>query len=319
MKIRIILLLLSLSSISAYAQSEIKTDQQVIAAFQRLFNDGKYDSIAASFAPETKVNMPPEKTIAFLTQLSKRLGRIKKSIFERYDFGFAQYKAEMDLGDVTLALASNGKGEITGLFAKPYQVPVIKMPRNLTPMSLPFKGKWTVFWGGDTKEQNYHVVVNFQKNAFDLVVNGENGKSFKTDGKNNEDYYAFGQQILSPCAGEVVMAVDGVKDNVPGKMNTMYVPGNAILIKTANNEYILLAHFKQNTIKVKTGDKVQKGQLLGLCGNSGNSSEPHLHFNLQDDEDFGKAVGIKCFFDKITVNGELKRDYSPVKNDQISQ
>jgi murein DD-endopeptidase MepM/ murein hydrolase activator NlpD len=64
---------------------------------------------------------------------------------------------------------------------------------------------------------------------------------------------------------------------------------------------------------------VKQGQLLGLCGNSGNSSEPHLHFHQQNIENLNKATGVKCFFSKLEVNGILKTDYSPVKGDKISE
>lgn len=69
-----------------------------------------------------------------------------------------------------------------------------------------------------------------------MVVNDAKGNSFKTDGRTNEDYYAFGQEIVAPCNGEVVLVVDGVKDNKPGERNPMYVPGNTVMVKTANNE-----------------------------------------------------------------------------------
>ena len=102
-------------------------------------------------------------------------------------------------------------------------------------------------------------------------------------------------------------------------MNPIFATGNTVLIKTSNNEYILLAHFKQHSIKVKQGDVVKRGQILGLCGNSGNSSEPHLHFHIQDAEDFTKTLGVKCYFDKLQVNGITKVDYSPVKGEKIKQ
>jgi murein DD-endopeptidase MepM/ murein hydrolase activator NlpD len=81
---------------------------------------------------------------------------------------------------------------------------------------------------------------------------------------------------------------------------------------------LFFAHFKQNSIKVKQGQKVTQGQLLGLCGNSGNSSEAHLHFHIQNVEDMNIATGVKCYFDKLFVNGEAKTDYSPIQKEKIS-
>ncbi|TXH29963.1 MAG: M23 family metallopeptidase, partial [Cyclobacteriaceae bacterium] len=151
----------------------------------------------------------------------------------------------------------------------------------------------------------------------DMVIRDSSGKSYLTHGKTNADYYAFGKEIIAPCDGEVVLVVDGIKDNIPGEMNPIYVPGNTVIIKAATNEYLLFAHFKHYSIVVKEGQKVSKGQLLGLCGNSGNSSEPHLHFHIQNVENMMNATGVKCYFDNILVNGSLKSDYSPVKGDKI--
>ena len=80
---------------------------------------------------------------------------------------------------------------------------------------------------------------------------------------------------------------------------------------------MFFAHFKQHSIIVKQGQKVKSGELLGQCGNSGNSTEPHLHFHLQNVEDMTIAVGAKCYFEKILVNGNLKSDYSPIKGDKL--
>ena len=101
-------------------------------------------------------------------------------------------------------------------------------------------------------------------------------------------------------------------------MNPVYTPGNSVIIRTAKNEFIVYAHFKQHSIVVIQGQQVKQGQLLGLCGNSGNSSEPHLHFHIQNVENMNVATGIKCYFNKLTVNEIVKTDYSPIQKDKIS-
>ena len=63
---------------------------------------------------------------------------------------------------------------------------------------------------------------------------------YKRQGQKNEDYYAFGKELYAPCDGEVVLVVDGVKDNVPGTSNPVYVPGNTVIIKTDLGEYVFL-------------------------------------------------------------------------------
>jgi len=300
-----------------FAQIESTSSKNAIAKFQRYYNATQPDSVFNLFSAETKTALPLQKTIGFLSQLRNNFGLIKQTTFLGYDNQFALYKTDLEKGTIQLSISTDQHEAITGLFAKPYSEQSPQVP-NTTKMRLPFKGEWTVFWGGDTKEQNYHVVAKMQRNAFDMVINGPDGKSYKTDGKSNEDYYAFGQDLSAPCDGEIVFAVDGVKDNIPGKMNTLLTLGNSVMLKTPNDEYVLFAHFKRGTVKVKLGDKVKTGQILGQCGNSGNSSEPHLHFHIQNTEDFNEATGIKCFFEKVKVNNEVRTNYSPVKGDKIS-
>ena len=70
---------------------------------------------------------------------------------------------------------------------------------------------------------------------------------------------------------------------------------------------------KKHSIKVTEGQKVKQGQILGLCGNSGNSSEPHVYFHIQNVENMNIATGVKCYFDTLIVNGQIKTDYSSIK------
>ena len=95
------------------------------------------------------------------------------------------------------------------------------------------------------------------------------------------------------------------------------MPGNSVIIKTDNNEFLFFAHFIKNSIVVSEGQIVKQGDLLGLCGNSGNSSEPHLHFHIQNVEDMIEATGAKAYFENILVDGRLKRDYSPIRKEKI--
>ena len=302
------------------AQTKSANSKDIPARFENYYNAGQFDSIYYMFSDHARSNFPLDKTKAFLSQLKSRYGNMKSMIFLEYQSDFAVYKNAFDKGVLSLHISFDKDKAITALYARPYETDTsVSLKRNVTLMHLPFKGEWTVFWGGDTKELNYHVVAKFQKNAFDIVINGTDRKSFRTDGRTNGDYYAFGQELTAPCDAEVIVAIDGIKDNIPGKVNPLYAPGNSILLKIKNDEYILLAHLKQNSIKVTQGETVKQGQLLALCGNSGNSSEPHLHFHLQNMEDFNQAVGIKCYFNKLEVNRIVKTDYSPIKGDRIKE
>lgn len=302
----------------SFGQTEKEIAKKISSEFEKYYNSDEYQKIFDLFSPEMKSALPIEQTTDFLKGLKSQAGKIQKREFVKYEQTYATYKTTFERAVFAVNISLDNNANINGLFVKPFKEENLpKLERNKTELILPFKEEWTVTWGGDTKELNYHVESEAQKNAFDLVITDQQGKSFKTDGKTNEDYYAFGKELIAPCDAEVVLMVDGVKDNIPGELNPIYVPGNTVILKTENNEYLFFAHFKQNSIVVKQGQKVKQGELLGLCGNSGNSSEAHLHFHIQNVEDMNKATGAKCYFDEIIVNGELKKDYSPIKGEKI--
>jgi hypothetical protein len=301
----------------SFAQVENENYKRVSTKFVAFYNENKNDSIVALFSKEMKEALPIEKFTEVTTGLKMQLGSIKKTRFVRKSPGLgALYETSFDKAILGMTITLNAKNQISGLLFKPY-TETKEIARNVTKMKLPFKGEWSVTWGGDTKEQNYHVESVAQKNAFDFLIYDQQNSTHKGTGESNEDYYAFGKELFAPCDGEVVLVVDGIKDNIPGTLNPIYIPGNTVIIKSQSGEYLFFAHFKQFSIKVKQGQKINTGELLGLCGNSGNSSEPHLHFHLQNVEDMNIAVGAKCFFDQIKVNGVVKLDYSPVKGDKV--
>lgn len=316
MRTLIIILLISFSTMSqAQETSSFKNKSKTFVA---LFNLRASDSIYNMFSSEMKEALPKDKVNQVVNSLHYQLGNIKNIQFIKMNEGRAKYKANFKNAPMFLIIALNDKEEISGLLFQPYKENTATvLERNITPLKLPFKGKWNIFWGGETEAQNYHVKYENQKGAFDILIFDEKGKSHKGNGTKNEDYYAFGKPIIAPCDAEVVLAVDGVKDNIPGELNPTFLTGNTVILKTKNNEYLLFAHFKQNSVAVKQGNKVRTGDLLGLCGNSGNSTEAHLHFHIQNVEAMHDAVSAKCYFDKILVNGAVKTNYMPVKNDAV--
>jgi murein DD-endopeptidase MepM/ murein hydrolase activator NlpD len=319
MKNIILTALITLTMSNLFGQTEKATSKTVAENFEKNYNSDSFEAIYNMFDSEMQKALPLDKTIDFLTGLKTQAGKISKREFVKYEQTYASYKTNFERALFAVNISIDNNSKINGLFVKPFKESNLpKIERNSTKLKLPFKGEWTVVWGGDTKELNYHVESEAQKNAFDIVITDTKGNSYKTDGKTNEDYYAFGKELIAPCDGEIILVVDGVKDNKPGELNPIYIPGNTVIIKTAKNEYLFFAHFKQNSIKVKQGQKIKQGQLLGLCGNSGNSSEAHLHFHIQNVENMVSATGVKCYFDNLIVNGQTKIDYSPIQKDKIS-
>ena len=189
--------------------------------------------------------------------------------------------------------------------------------RTKTALRLPFEGEWFVFWGGRKLEQNYHAATVDQRFAYDLMILRD-GSSHAGEGKKNEDYYCFDLPILAPGAGTVVIAVDGIDDNVPGKMNAKEIAGNHVVLDHGNGEFSFLCHFRKGTLAVKVGDQVAAGAPLGRCGNSGNSSEPHLHYHLQTTSELHRGKGLPVLFLNYLADGQQVESGEPVKGQRIA-
>lgn len=160
---------------------------------------------------------------------------------------------------------------------------------------LPADAPLRVGWGGDHPSVNYHVVAPEQRWAYDLAVEPNFTQSDRL-----EDYGCWGVPVLAPAAGEIVVAEDGHPDEVPGRISNNFIApaGNHIAIKLPTDTYLLIAHLQNGSVEVKVGDQVKEGQQIGLCGNSGNTSEPHIHIHHQRQSPAipGPAEGLPLFF-----------------------
>lgn len=173
---------------------------------------------------------------------------------------------------------------------------------------MPITREWLTYWGGTNELVNYHYVVESQRYAYDLLI-FENDATHEGDPKENESYYAFGEDIIAPQDGVVVSTENDIEVNTPTVDTNEENPlGNHVILEHEHNEYSVIAHFQKGTVKVNEGDSVHAGDVLGLVGNSGNSSEPHIHFHVADDSDWEKASSIRIKFE----NGE-----DPVRGDLV--
>ena len=176
---------------------------------------------------------------------------------------------------------------------------------------LPLDTIITVAWGGATEKINYHKIAPEQCWAYDLLV-VHNKKSYTGDSSKIENYYCYGLPIISPTNGKVVNVVNNNPDELIGALGGGESPeGNFITIEVAKKEFLFICHMKPNSIKVKIGDTVSQGQLLGQVGNSGNTSEPHIHIHLQDRND-AIGEGIPLYFHNYIVDGKLIEKGIPI-------
>ncbi len=171
---------------------------------------------------------------------------------------------------------------------------------------LPFKGKWMVYNGGSVKQNSHSWEILTQRYAYDFVIADEGGKTFKNDGKELTDYYCFNKEILAPADGKVVKINNLVRD-YPGvgdlsvDWKVIDFRGNFIIIEHSTDEYSFIAHIRKNSFLVNEGDWIKKGQVIGRCGNSGHSTEPHIHYHLQNRKTMWFATGLPVKFNNVEV------------------
>jgi murein DD-endopeptidase MepM/ murein hydrolase activator NlpD len=191
--------------------------------------------------------------------------------------------------------------------SKSLEIPVTDYVQK-TKLIFPLKGTFVVAGGHDFNEE--HKGEWSQQYAYDILALGPHYEIAKTNGETNEDFFAWGREIIAPADGTVVYARNDVQDNPrPGvilvnvfvKMpEPMWaVAGNVVVIDHGNGEFSLLAHMQKGSVRVKAGDKVRQGQVLGLLGNSGNSDAPHLHYQLMAAGVIYRSDGLPSHFENI--------------------
>jgi hypothetical protein len=293
-----------------------------------LFYDGEVERIWENMTGEMQAALVEKgNLVTFREQAFAQLGSeaaiVSESVEEADGFSVYLRTVRFEKLDqlIHVQWAFDANGRVAGFFIRPVQT---EAPTEFldyetqTALRLPFDGDWYVFWGGRSLAQNYHTAFPDQRFAYDLLMM-KDGSTHAGDGSRNEDYYCFGQRIVTPGAGVVVEMKNSVEDNIPGVMNPNQALGNHVIIDHGNGEYSFLAHFKQDTVAVQKGQKLEAGEFLGLCGNSGNSSEPHLHFHLQTTVVFQHGDGLPAQFENYIADGEVTVRGEPTKGTTIRQ
>ena len=295
--------------------------EEIRQAFLKAFNSGAIEGFRKYFDPGMKKRNSHENLGDRFKRVLKQAGNINTLVFDGVsDQSYSYHSIHEKMVTLKIIFDISEEGLLSKFtMASGYEYKdAPKLERNRTELILPFNDEWYVFWGGKTVSENYHNSYASMRGAYDFWVMGSNGKSHKNGAKRNEDFYAYGKQIIAPADGKIVFASDGVKDNEWPAMNRNAAYGNAVMLETRNGEYMVFAHLKHKSVRVKEGQEVKQGDVLALCGNTGNSTEPHLHFQIQNIPDFAAATGAWTHFKKINVNGRVKNDYLPIKGDKIS-
>jgi len=196
--------------------------------------------------------------------------------------------------------------------------------RSPNDYAFPVAGTWYV--GAAPSLHSHHRWAANEEFALDLGALGGDGKTHKGDGTRLDDFYCYGRDILAVADGTVVeVATDGTEANDrlrrPGESaddfqnrtvqaqnellmkNPKAVIGNYVVLRHAGGEYSQYAHMKQGSVRVKVGDTITRGQVIGQVGQTGNTTEPHLHFQLTDGPDPLYSRGVPILFKTLAVEG----------------
>ncbi|WP_103529742.1 M23 family metallopeptidase [Streptomyces sp. SM12] len=178
----------------------------------------------------------------------------------------------------------------------------------------PFTGRWQALNSPATKVPS-HVHSHAQTYAIDVLYEPEEGPKEPPFAwlwpvfRRPERYPSFGRPMVAPAAGTVIAAHDRRRDHLtrmslPGIVYLLleglvrsqgaprHLLGNHVIVDLGDGVYAVLAHLRRGSLTVRVGDRVAAGEVLALCGNSGNSSHPHLHFQLMDGPDILTARGL---------------------------
>jgi murein DD-endopeptidase MepM/ murein hydrolase activator NlpD len=167
-------------------------------------------------------------------------------------------------------------------------------------------------------EGNFYLA---QRYAIDWERMCNDGLEVHQNMHENANWQAYGYEVLASADGVISkIATNSIPDNIPPGLPNPPPPlsdvsGNYVILDTIQNNkhyYILYAHMQPGSIKVKLGQKITRGQVLGLVGNSGNSAAPHLHMHVTETNEAEKSNGVPFVFETATIQGnaeEVDEDY----------
>jgi hypothetical protein len=171
-----------------------------------------------------------------------------------------------------------------------------------------------------------HVVAP-QRFAIDWVQLKTADSRFTGDSKDNKNYGAYGADVLAVADATVARIKDGIPENSPGE-DSSAVPitddaelGNYLILELGGGNSCLYAHLQPGSLRVKAGDTVKRGQTLALLGNSGNSTEPHLHFQVMNGTSLRDPEGVPYLIDSFELlsgpNAGRETDALPMQNMRV--
>lgn len=316
----------------ALSEAERVTAVRRGRTLSRWFYERDFGRLYGAFSDPYKTSTSREQLEAFRQQVEEQAGAEtsvqNETVSRRGGLLVYTRTALFDkfgaTADVTWGL--DARGEVALFSVTPQEQNAVAPSKRLsyetkTALQLPFGGFWSVFWGGRTLAENYHAAYPDQRFAYDFVVE-RGGSSHRGNGTQLSDYYCFGRPVYAPGAGVIVEAVSSLPDQAIGASDAENALGNYVVIDHQNGEFSFLAHLRQGSVTVAPGETVAAGEPIGRCGNSGNTSEPHLHYHMQTDAVFHGAAGgegLPAQFLNYTADGKRVARGEPVRGQTVER
>ena len=217
-------------------------------------------------------------------------------------------------------------------------------------VEFPLRGEWFSPNTPGTKIPSHGTNRLGTRYAYDFIQVDWNRKGYPSYqsnfikylilGLSVKNYYCWGKSIYAPCNGIVVKTENNYDENMRtnllgdlrnacknarwldiGNDDIQKIAGNYVIIKHTENVYVAFCHLQKGSLQVSVGQSITTGKMIGKIGHSGNSFQPHLHFQLMDNEDIAVAKGIPCVFKEYELfqNGKWEKVYNgiPVNGDRI--
>jgi Peptidase family M23 len=312
----------------AYPPMSTQAKQRAQKIFE-LFNAGQTVALWATFSEGTKKNYGGEERFAAqIKKIREGLGTESKMLNEVVSptmrSGGTVYSRLSDFsktpGEVVSIIGLNEQGQTDTFLIGPERVPYqgrFGGYKDVTKLKLPFSGEWFVDQGGRSTFLSAYFLSDDQRFSLDFVL-VKNGRVFSGDGGDNSQYFCFGQPVLAPADGQAVMVEDGFQDNLPGRPTRDSPRGNMVWLSHGNGEFSVMDHLKQNSVRVKKGDKVKQGDVVGECGNSGPSLVPHIHFAFQNSGGLPLPDSLPAQFLDYYADGKLVASGEPERGQTVS-
>jgi hypothetical protein len=202
---------------------------------------------------------------------------------------------------------------------------------SLRTIASPVRGEnWFAGNGPSNTSAHRRVIVALggvsrapERFAIDYVQVGADGGTFTGDQNQNSSYHCYGQSAYAVADGVVSAFKDGIPENKPGDNSRAVtitketIGGNHVILDIGGGQFAFYAHLQPGKIRVKLGDHVKVGDIIGLVGNSGNSTEPHLHFHISNRNSPLESEGLPYAMESFVLRGRADGLASPIVIDWL--